>query len=80
MGSTRHDVSHEQRTADPIPALALPLKGREFSCVGGTDESSHHSCAVLNVSHSFTLPVSNPRLNQRTRCCELPCVNDSGDT
>jgi len=24
-------------------------------------------------------PVSKPILNQRTRCCVVPCVNDSGE-
>ena len=34
--------------------------------------------AAENVSQSRGWPESSPRLNQRTRCSELPCVNDSG--
>ena len=31
-----------------------------------------------NVSHCPGSPEVSPRLNQRTRCAEVPCVKDSG--
>lgn len=34
----------------------------------------------VNVSQAFKSPVSRPRLNQRTRCSELPWVKLSGAT
>lgn len=39
-----------------------------------------HRELVENVSQSFGRPESMPRLNQRTRCCDDPWVNDSGTT
>ena len=41
---------------------------------------SPQSLAAVNVSHWPGSPVSIPRLNQRTRCAELPWVNESGTT
>ena len=40
----------------------------------------HHNGCALNVSHARTCPLSRPRLNQRTRCSELPWVKASGTT
>ncbi len=37
-----------------------------------------YSFAAPNVSHCSGSPESNPLLNQRTRCADVPCVNDSG--
>jgi hypothetical protein len=41
-------------------------------------QSRHQSGFAENVSQSFGRPESMPRLNQRTRCSDEPCVNDSG--
>src|SRR3546814_6738991 len=38
------------------------------------------SCAAANVSQRATSPLSKPVRNQRTRCSELPCVNESVTT
>lgn len=29
-----------------------------------------------NVSQAFGSPLSSPRLNQASRCADVPCVND----
>ncbi len=39
-----------------------------------------YSELAANVSHCFTLPLSRPRLNQRTRWADVPCVKASGTT
>src|SRR5690554_3783248 len=38
------------------------------------------STSRAKVSHWFTSPLSKPRLNQRMRCSDVLCVNDSGAT
>ncbi len=45
-----------------------------------TRRDGDQSCAAANVSQAAGSPVSSPRLNQRMRCSELPCVNPSGTT
>gem|GEM_PF-3404413 len=37
-----------------------------------------YSDLAWKVLQALTFPLSMPRLNQRTRCAELPCVNESG--
>ena len=39
-----------------------------------------YSRAALTLSHCCSWPLSQPRVNQRTRCVEEPCVKDSGVT
>jgi hypothetical protein len=38
------------------------------------------SCRAWKVLQASTLPESMPRLNQRTRCAEVPWVKESGTT
>jgi hypothetical protein len=46
----------------------------------GPAERSPYSALVSKVLQALTLPLSMPRLNQRTRWAELPCVKESGTT
>jgi hypothetical protein len=39
-----------------------------------------YSDAAWKVSHWRRSPLCRPRVNQRTRCSEVPCVNESGTT
>src|SRR5689334_423822 len=43
-------------------------------------DSPVHNSVALNVSPIRTSPVSNPLRNQRERCSDVPCVNESGTT
>src|SRR5690606_8437826 len=40
----------------------------------------YYNEVALNVSPCDKSPVSNPFLNQRIRCADVPCVNESGTT
>jgi len=61
------------------PPFATQANARVHEAHEGSTASTQ-SCVTLNVSHDLVLPDSSPRLNQRTRCSELPCVKDSGET
>ena len=39
-----------------------------------------HSCDAANVLQLAIAPDCSPALNQRWRCCALPCVKLSGTT
>lgn len=50
-------------------AIYMPKLHVNFTCQSEVAE---------NVSPCERSPVSNPRRNQRTRCSDVPCVNESG--
>ena len=60
-------------------ALKSPLVGLSYAEARAVSRAfSFYSSA--NVLQAWILPCSNPRLNQLTRCAELPCVKPSGTT
>ncbi len=54
-------------------ALSTLCLGFAFAlcCRGYSDDA-------LNVSQLLMSPLAKPALNQRERCAEVPCVNESG--
>jgi len=77
-----HQGTEARETSATRPRVtADPNDERLPHCLGnGEERKTPQSEAVENVSQSFGRPESMPRLNQRTRCSELPCVNESGTT
>ena len=73
-------------SSGPKPTVALKIEedlaGRYFylRLAVASGPLSAQSCAALKVSQELMSPVCRPCLNQRMRCCELPCVNASGTT
>ena len=49
---------------------------------GGTKSAATppQSCCAANVLQAPTVPSLKPIWNQRWRCSEVPCVNESGTT
>ena len=75
----------------PSPASLQVKRGRAANTVGRQPFADlvtanlrkaqrRYSEDALKVLQSATLPVLIPRLNQRTRCAELPWVKESGVT
>lgn len=60
-------------------AYHRPLS-RDFAALAVPESPArvHPSVFAANVLQSPGLPLSIPRLNHRTRCSEVPCVNVSG--
>ena len=81
-----HPVAVERKSLRPCPIgeMGDPLGPRE------ENSSPHmmpprkgvgsHGRSALKVSQRLISPCSRPRLNQRTRWSELPCVKASGTT
>ena len=65
-------------------ARRLVREGVSLALVARSKEKLEALCNELNQgvngSHALTCPLSRPRRNQLTRCCELPWVNASGTT
>lgn len=54
---------------------ALPERNRS-----GRRPREPYNSSASNVFPWLRSPVSSPKRNQRARCSEVPCVNDSGTT
>ena len=66
-----------------LKASRSAAKGCDFECPSSRNESAHESAALRQIApekvlHCCMEPVFRPRVNQFTRCCDVPWVKLSG--